>query len=367
MLRALKKLFAKIFIGSGRKINHTKKEAKDYIDSFPDPKDDLERSWFQYKCQAWDSYGRVQIMIANLASFVLYLPFYFKYRAKAKEPVRQEKSRCVAAEELILPSIPIEYRDDCIIPNSYIGRLDRKDTQFLRTITKRYPFAFYFRFKIMGRIANYSYIISKHSPEIIFCSAEYSYTSSVLTHYCEKREISLCNAMHGEKGFDIRDAFCRFSKFYVWDEFYKNLFLELRASKTEYIIRQLEVPMIETIQNINHYTYYLQEQKAKQMMIIKKKFESMNVDYIVRPHPIYSGDDVYKVFDSNHIEKNIDIWESIKRAGNVVSVDSTVNYQAFLAGVRVVLDDISEPEYFSKLEEREYIMLSKPHKLLSKI
>lgn len=368
MLNNLKNAYTRLVIGKSLKIKYTKSQMKDYIYAFGEPRDDIERSYFQYCCQRWASYGKTVMVIANLVSMILYLPYYYYYRFMSNKPITKRKYPYVATEELILRSIPDEYVSKCVIPDFYRGMLMAKDLDFLKLLFQRYPFSFYFQFKVMCRIANYSYIIQTFSPNIIFSSAEYSFTSSILTMYCDKMGVELDNVMHGEKLFDIRDSFSRFTRFYVWDDFYKNLFLSLRADKTEYIVRPIKVPQIEIKHNEKHYTYYLQAQTFEQLKAIKNKFESMNVDYLVRPHPVYSTEDVNKVFDEEHIESSeIDIWDSIKVSGHVVSVDSTVNYQAYLVGVEVVLDDISNPEYYLSLAERDYIMIQKPHILFSQL
>lgn len=369
MLDYIKKIYTRIGLRKGRRIKYTRKQKEEYLRKFREPRDDIERSYFQYCCQKWIEGNRVINIIASIASMVLYLPYYcyYRLRSNSRKSIMQECEYIVTTES-ILQSIPDEYASRCIIPDFYRGVLTKWDSGFLKLISRRYPFAFYFRFKIMCRIANYSYIIQNYSPSIIFCSAEYSYTSSVLTMYCEKRGVELDNVMHGEKIFNISDSFSRFTKFFVWDEFYIDLFMLLRASKTEYIVNPIKVQPMQIEFQEKHYTYYLQAQTLEQLKAIKDKFDSMNVDYLVRPHPVYSTNDVWKVFDENQIESNqINIWDSIQHAGHVVSVDSTVNYQAYLVGVEVVLDDISDPEYYAKLKENGYIMLQKPHLLLSEL
>lgn len=366
MLDFIRKVHGRIAVRNARSVKYTKDQTIEYINSFSEPIDDIERSYFQYCCQRRET-GVLFNIMEDLVSIILYFPYYLHYRNMVKKLTNKIEYPFIATGKMIMQSIPEEYSENCFVPDFYRGILTKKDKALLNTISKRYPLAPFFCFKIMCRIANYSYIIKKYSPKIIFCSAEYSFTSSILTMYCEERGVKLNNAMHGEKRFDAREAFSRFSKFYVWDEFYKNLFLSLRAVKTEYVIRALKVPQLENKENDN-YTYYLQAQTLKQLKIIKMKLEAMNVNYKVRQHPLYFSRDFRRIFDEKHVESNeIDIWDSIKNAGHVVSVDSTVNYQAYLVGVKVILDDVSDPDYFNKLSEQDYIMLQKPHQLLSEL
>ncbi len=368
MLRTLHKFFLAITSIRPRRIRHSKDQVKDFLDSFDEPLNDIERSYYQYKCQKWDTYGATQFFLSNIVSIFLYIPFFLFYRLK-KTPVNKEKVQYIATAEHILKFIPKDMLSDSASSDFFKGALNKEDVTFLRRITKQYPFSFFFRFKIMCRIANYSQIISTYSPKAVFCSAEYSFTSSVLTNYCEYKGVELYNVMHGEKTYNIRDSFFRFNRFYVWDEYYKDLFFSLRANKTNYFINPIEVPKLDNYKCIHQFTYYLQDQKKEQLVKIKEILDSLKADYVVRPHPIYSPkEDVKKIFGPNNIESNeIGIWESIGSTANVISVYSTVNYQAYLAGVNVILDDVTEQAYFERLKDREYIMLYKPHELLSQL
>ena len=92
------------------------------------------------------------------------------------------------------------------------------------------------------------------------------------------------------------------------------------------------------------------------------------MDYHVRPHPLRANGFEDEIFGKEHVESgNVNIWDSIANAGIALSQDSTVLYQAYLAGVRVAIDDVSDPTFFRSSEERGYIMLHKPHLLLSEL
>ena len=175
--------------------------------------------------------------------------------------------------------------------------------------------------------------------------------------------------MHGEKLFMIREAFSHFSSFYVWDSFYIKLFLSLRADKTKYLVSPIIMPSIVVNKDKKNCVYYLGLESKKQLKAIKVNLEKLGIDYLVRPHPVYETPAVRHVFDEKHIEdvKSVDIWKSISNAGMVISIYSTVLFQAFLQGADIVIDDISNAKLFKDLQERDYIMFDKPHLLLSKI
>ncbi len=362
----MKSVYTKLQSRRGRRYRHGVEETKWYIASFPEPKDDIQRSFFQYKCQKWETIGRLEFILANMVSLILLFPKYIRYRKR--KVTNGRKYDAVLTMASLSNKIPRDFEGEYVSQEFDRGSLSDDDVKLFKSIVKRYPFSFFFIYKIMCRLASYSDLMKRYSPDIIFSSAEYSFTSSVLTYYCEKHGIKHYNIMHGEKGYNPREAFSRFSRFYIWDEYYKKIFLSLRADKTEYKVNQIVVPDIVPKTGINHCTYYLQLHTREQLVIIKNELERTKMDYHVRPHPLRANGFEDEIFGKEHVESgNVNIWDSIANAGIALSQDSTVLYQAYLAGVRVAIDDVSDPTFFRSSEERGYIMLHKPHLLLSEL
>lgn len=257
------------------------------------------------------------------------------------------------------------------------GIFDKYNFKIVLLLILKRPFSIYFNLKILVKICNYAYIFKVYDIKYLIASCEYSFTSSILTHYCEFLDVEHVNIMHGEKAYGIRDSFCRFSKFYVWDAYYIKLFKSLKHATEEYII---ELPpnlkfSTKKIDNDNYvdYTYYLQAQDKDVLIEINKTIEVLiknGYKVRVRPHPTYSKMHVVKqIFSGNLIEdySMFSLQESIMSTRNTVSVSSTVLFQAYNNGVNVVIDDISDPNYYKQIIDEDYIMLSKKHDLLSKI
>ena len=128
-----------------------------------------------------------------------------------------------------------------------LNQLYFKDTQFANLMTRRIfnvllianPYDA-FMLEDDGRIDEK--IFNEYTPKDLYVSAEYSFTSSILTAYCERNRVRHINVMHGEKTFFIREAFSRFHIFYVWDDFYIKLFHQLRANRTEYVVCRQNIP-----------------------------------------------------------------------------------------------------------------------------
>ena len=170
--------------------------------------------------------------------------------------------------------------------------------------------------KNLIKIAKYRAIISQfpNTEAIIVCS-EYSYTSSILTLWCNSQNIMHINVMHGEKLFYIRDSFFIFNRCYIWDCYYKNLFIKLKANKDQFFI---EVPPALKFDDLLNeakcydYTYYLQGLESKKELLkilaIIDELEKNNKLVSIRPHPRYSDTKLLtKIFKNKISIENLEI------------------------------------------------------------
>ena len=251
--------------------------------------------------------------------------------------------------------------------------LTGEDCSFLRELARRYPTAFYFRFKCMAKLAMYRSLYETYRPKAILVSEEYSYTSSFLSEYCHRLGVEHINVMHGEKLYYIRDSFFCFDRCYVWDECYRRLFCDLRTEPMQFRV-ELPPSMLpwekpSTPPEVD-LTYYLQAEPTEQRMQIAAALHTLQARGMViavRPHPLYCDDTLLEIFSGFTLEMPGDcsIEQSILRTKCAVSLYSTVLLQASINGVAVVIDDLTAPERFAQLKSLRYIMLDKPHGLLS--
>ena len=81
-----------------------------------------------------------------------------------------------------------------------------------------------------------------------------------------------------------------------------------------------------------------------------------------RPHPRYSDIALLRKYvteDEIEYPSSVSVEYSIANAGCVVGSYSTVLLQAYLSGVKVVMDDITYRERYRELNERDYILSNK--------
>lgn len=377
LLGYIKKIAAKRMMKVDALFTYPVDKQIEFLKRFPEPKNDLERSYFQYRCQIQRA-PRADFWIQNLGS----IPLLVLYWIKIPKSLRKKN---VDDTDLLFFQNGIS---DSILPNSITksGKkivscnyedallLTREDRAFLRLIWKKHPFDFYFLLKILVKVAAYSAQMSIYNPKEFLVSSEYSFTSSILTQYVEFRKCIHTNIMHGEKLFTISDAFVRFSRFIVWDEHYIQLFSSLRADKSQF---QVEIPpalrfRLKVSDKRYYLKYYLSDESETDLIRIAellKKLAERGKAVAVRPHPRFSDINMVKqIFNGIEIEyKTVDIEESILSCEYVAALFSTVLNQAYFNGIKIVIDDYSNPEKYEKLKQMNYLMMSKEHEILSNI
>lgn len=350
---------------------------KAILEGLPEPKDLLERAYAQYRCQMM--LERPILRAGYQLAAMLLLPVYRRQLLRRPASRKEETVDAVFAfggPDTILPcSLRQEYpgiRQVRDFQNALF--LTREDCSFLRELARRYPTAFYFRFKCMAKLAMYRSLYETYRPKAIIVSEEYSYTSSFLTEYCHRLGVEHINVMHGDKLYDIHDTFFCFDRCYIWDQFYRDLFCELRAEPTQF---RMEMPPsmqpwdAQDVEKAVDYTYYLQAETSQMLEKIAESLQTLQKSgavVAVRPHPLYSDmETVRRLFSDFEIEETaeVGIETSILRTRHVIGLYSTVLYQAHINHVPVVIDDLTAPERFAQLKSLRYIMLDKPHGLLS--
>lgn len=137
----------------------------------------------------------------------------------------------------------------------------------------------------------------------------------------------------------------------------------LRAEPTQFIIELPKGLIYQEASSVraNGATYYLQNQDIRQMLQIKELLESLQIDYRVRPHHIWTEmDELRRVFEASHIEDahDVPIEESILKSEVLISWCSTVLFQGYVNEKRTVVDNVSNPVLIERMKDSDYIMLA---------
>lgn len=356
------------------------KKQQAYIDRFPEPKDDLQRGYFQYRAQAMMQ-GRLMSSLVSVVSLPVTVLMLIKFRrASAPEKEAPCDNRAVFFRDgkpaNIMPNELKEEFAECIVDPAEGNCLRKEDMKLIWELIRRYPFSWQMILKCVIKIARYRYAIEKHAPKALVVCNEYSFTSSVLTAFCERNGVELVNVMHGEKSHYIRDSFFHFHRCYVWDEHYIQLFKKLRAEPAQFRIavpESLRFHVAEIPQKCYDYTYYLGGENREELIEIHGlllKLQGQGAAVNVRPHPRYTDMTVIEeLYGDIHVEEPSaeTIEMSVLKSRAVVSLASTVLVQAHHNGIPVVVDDLTNPAQYAKLRELEYSVVYNEHVLLSKI
>lgn len=354
---------------------------KNILNQFDEPKDLIERSYFQFAAQFYFANSQKRIL-NNLIGFFAIFYFFIK-GAMSNTTLTKKKSK---KNTIIYPYknyhypniIPSEISEEYeIVDVNYMSGylFSIKDLSIIFILIKRYPLKFYFLSKCISKLLFYRFLIEKYNPNAILSSAEYSFSSSYLTYFCRKNSILHINVMHGEKFFIIKDSFFEFDKFYIWDEFYKNLFIKLRASPNQFIIgnfKNLKMSLKLNVIKYN-YTYYLAAEKGKTLEAIKNTLIRLDdpKKICIRYHPRYSSyEEIKNVFKNFNIEDPtiVSMEESFSYTNHVISLYSTCLNQAYYNNKKIIIDDVNhDSEKIKTLKDSDYIIFSKPHYLLSQL
>lgn len=371
----LKKIAVKLEKKQSSIFTYPVKKQADYIGHFGAPKDEIERSYFQYCCQM-KLYGTFLYALLNIASLPLAIVLLCKYKGRTVKPDRV--AECVFFQNglpaNVVPNSLRQRYSDIVSVTGQDNCLMKSDVAFLKEIFKRYPFSWMLWLKTILKVSQYSAAIMKYSPDAMISCDEFSFTSSIVTKYCRTKDIKRINVMHGEKLYYMRDSFVCYDEYYVWNQYYADLLMELGAEKTQFRIElpdSMIIHMEDGAQKMYDYTYYLAAENEIVLKRIAKclnKLKGKGFRVAVRPHPRYSDmDKIKEIFNDMDIEnvKDVSIEGSLCRTKGAISLYSTVLNQAMVTGIDVVIDDVTNPENYSKLKELHYVMLSAEHALLS--
>lgn len=348
-----------------------------FMNKIEEPTDDIDRSYAQYRCQCY-LMTKTALLVYNLSSFFLIIPYIIKCRlCSIKEHGNADAVYTISIKDksIIPSSLRKKFKSERIT-DLYEGfKLNVYDLKFILKLWKRHPFSFFFIHRIIFKISIYRYFIEKYHPKAIVINAEYSSTSSVMTMYCETQGISHINIMHGEKLLNLRDSFFRFTKCYVWDEYYISLFRQLRAAEGQFVIERPQSLVFDVDAHkgeIPHcdYKYMLfSNKKLDQIRQVITQLKEKGYAVMVRPHPSYTDlEQLRCLFNEDEIEDTkISVQTSVANTDNVISLVSTVLLQAYFSNINVVIDDVVYRDEYNKLEELGYILLNKKHAKLSEI
>ena len=334
-----------------------------------------DRSYAQYLAQK-SLMSPSKALILNLVGLVSTLPLIILCLfSRAPKSEKTNKSNAVFFEkthEVLPQSLYDKY--EITLANHKGLKLNFADLMFCIRMLTRYPFSFYFNFKIIYKLALYRYNSEFYNAKTLICCSEYSFTSSILTKWCRENEILHVNLQHGEKLYHIVDAFSWFDVFYVWESNYTTLLGSLLCGANDFVVeipaRYLALSKLPASNNKNSLTYFLQVKDEESWKALAQLFLPLKSKYIIkfRPHPRWlSEGTVNKIFKDFEIENptQVKIDDSINHTETICSAFSAVLYLGYLSHRKIIVDDITNQQMYLNLKDLQIGFLNRPHILLS--
>lgn len=375
-------------------------EEKEYIDSFPEPKDDLDRTRYHYMC-VYHSMNKRVIVILNIVGIILCIPVFLCLLINTARMICF-KDNSDSYDALLINSdnrAGNHYNYDDRIPKELyceFGGVHQLNYQRYPRITEgilsakvvklwiayivRHPLSGWTNCHSLIHLAVMNGIITKYNPKIVINSrVEINYISSLLACFCEMNAVEYSCFMHGELLANIELAFVRFSRFYIWDDHYISLLKWARADKSRFITYTPDI--FAKQEGSEHegdrfdYTYYMigtaegivENYEGICKALIALHENGFNIK--IRPHPRWSDlNKVREMFKNTGIViegSEVSMRESLQKTKGSIGIMSTVLLESYYNGKSIVIDDITNPSIFCELENRMYLLLEKPHCKLS--
>lgn len=346
-------------------------EALAYVKSFNEPTSLWQRSFFQYKCHRYGAPKWKRPLLNIGAAFLL--PFVLIALRLFHIGVRfLKKEDCVSECYDAIPMIPDSLKQEYIFNfDAYSAgfSISHKDFVYFIVHAKTYFSDPSFLLHALFKLAQYSNIIIKYSPNVIVSENEYAFCSSLLTDYCRHCKVKHINMMHGERLMHIRNSFFAFDKCYVWHEHYKQLYIDLRADPNQFIIEippGLRIDVEESFDPSKYatYKYYLQRpslMELKDIIASLRPLKEAGFSIKYRPHPIFTDISMLnELLSPDDIEQpsDVDARVSVASTDYAIGSYSTVLLQAYLCGKGVLIDDITYKDRIGLHKKAKHIIMS---------
>ena len=356
-----------------------------YLDSLPQPEDEIDRSYNKYLCRKW-YLTRSKGFVLNMAAFVRLagaIPELLK-RKKSLSKATEDTLVLVKANDVSLDDVvPDELIDrfECVKaidrPNYQIGNICEEASRLFHECVKRHPFSFYYQLMILKELSLHTKILSQNNAKAVALYVEErNLASPLLRKMYEGSSREFDSFMHGEYLFQLIQAYMDFSRYYVWADSYKEMFEQyLYCSFGKCITYTPAKYSNKIISKKNTYSNYLtyyfsgeSERTIRALSEVYKKMDQKGFSCKVRPHPRYSNYNlIKKFFSKNQIQdpNKINIDDSLSESQYIVGLNSTVLIEAKYAGCNVVLDDVTDVNEYLDFCKRSFRIKNKESLLLS--
>ncbi len=370
---------------------HEVEKWRKFINQFPETDDCFELSYYRYLCRMYyfSAWKKVLLNILGFGAFFIELFYLFLSRDSLQDPISGlavlERARDLPEFDDVVPNNNSITKGKVIVINNHnekFGRLCKEAKRYYWETIKRHPLSFFYNYFVYMELVTHSAILLEQNPEItVVYINERNVASPILTELYHNEGRKLYSFMHGEYPLQLICGFMRFSRYYVWDKSYEEMFLkDLRCQIDEYIIytpkRLCKKWNLDEYVPDYYCTYYFSgedERTTRNVISNLKTLSAAGKKCKVRPHPRFKLhiNLLKELISDSEIDfestTEISLKESLGVTQYVVGLQSTVLSEAYIEGKEIVLDDISNNEHYELLELQKFNIFSKPHRVLSEL
>ena len=361
---------------------------KKILGSMPEPKDGIDCAYNKFRCRRY-YFSPIKRIVMNVGAFFMLLGALPRLLGKSQglPPVDNNNFLLIRGKRIdyadVIPQELYSRFDEAVVrtrEDAPLGFLCREGRELFWECIRRHPLCFWFQLLVLKELsANSKLLLDNNVKAAVGYVNESSIAFPVVTDMCERTGRKFISFMHGEYLLQIIHGFMRFSEYYVWDSAYVEMFArDLRCSIGAYKIytpgKLRKKWNLEEESPTYVLTYYFSGESKTVIRNVARIFgelQEKGVKCKVRPHPRFVLN-VQEIFDTFHdveieLPAQVSLRDSLARTKYAVGLASTVLSEAYIEGRGVVADDMSDPDQFESLYERNASVLKKEHLLLSEL
>jgi len=332
------------------------------------------RSYGQYLCQKMNKKGRkinfiIDVLLLVVIFVLILILLVYRYiilfeRLKRKQQYKYN-TIFIYYYEWRRNFLPQKYKKSKVLfLKNPIKSLNFKDIILILKIIKLSGIVYSakdpkFILGLVKWLSIYSDIIYRYSPKNIVNFFEGSFSSSLVTWYCNYHNVEHINLMHGERFFNSNQAFASFNKFYVWGDYFERLFKSLHCRADKFIQEPNPLHIAayklrdkvgkESLRTVSFiYDGYMNLKNYVKLIDKLSTCIDYNWEIRIRPHYFLSQNqndlfikNMMRIFGDYKIViedfKSTDILQTIKKSELVVSCASTALLESWIAGRKIII------------------------------
>lgn len=231
-------------------------------------------------------------------------------------------------------------------------KLDRQGIILVLQCIKRNPTKGYMNLYILEHLSKIYRIMEQYHPSaIVTTQTEQDFSTSLVTKYCEEKDVKYVGIQHGEYCYNPSMAYVRYSEYYAWNEQTIKI-LELTNTQIDYayiyIPERLKPQYKKKINPTALITYYLSSETLEDLIKVRDLLLGfVEKGYIcrIRKHPRFLDENKIRELIANtgiQLEnvKTVSLGDSLSDTEYIVAYRSTVLFEGYINSMNIVIDDV---------------------------